>query len=286
LTRSSALRRRIVVVCLVLLSLVLITLSFRSSALDPVQGFGTTVLRPFEIAASRVSRPFRDAVGWAQGLVDAKSENEKLTNEVEALRRQAAEAEAAIQLNEQLQKLLDYKNSPRFPDDFNAVAASVLTNPTAFDKTITISAGSDSGIAKKDVVVTAGGLVGQVTEVYGHVALVMLITDPNSAVSAFDRDSPAAVGIIEHGSTSDSLVFSQVTKDKQVEVGDTIVTAGSPGEGQLPSLFPRNLVIGVVTSAGQADTDIFKSIQVQPYVDLGSLQSVLVLVPKQRRPGG
>ena len=42
--------------CLVLLSLVLITLSFRSSALDPVQSYGASVLRPFEVAANRVAR--------------------------------------------------------------------------------------------------------------------------------------------------------------------------------------------------------------------------------------
>ena len=61
-SRSSALKRRIIVGGLVLLSLVLITVSFRSSALDGVQGTAASVLRPFEVAADRVTRPFRDAV--------------------------------------------------------------------------------------------------------------------------------------------------------------------------------------------------------------------------------
>ena len=51
---------------LVLVSLVLITVSFRSNALDSVQSFGASVLRPFEIAANRVARPFRDAASWTQ----------------------------------------------------------------------------------------------------------------------------------------------------------------------------------------------------------------------------
>src|SRR3954452_1746284 len=76
-SRSSALKRRIVVGGLVLLSLVLITVSFRSTALDGVQGTTAGILRPFEIAADRVSRPFRDAAGWMHGLIDAKSENKK-----------------------------------------------------------------------------------------------------------------------------------------------------------------------------------------------------------------
>src|SRR3954470_25076613 len=85
-TRSSALRRKIVVGILVLLSLVLITVSFRSDALDPAQSFGASVLRPFEIAANRVARPFQDAAGWASGLVHAKSENKKLKRENQQLR--------------------------------------------------------------------------------------------------------------------------------------------------------------------------------------------------------
>ena len=80
-TRSSALKRKIVVGCLVLLSLVLITLSFRSDALDPVQSAGSAVLRPFEIAANRIARPFRDAAGWASGLVHAKSRAEPRVSE-------------------------------------------------------------------------------------------------------------------------------------------------------------------------------------------------------------
>jgi hypothetical protein len=33
---------------------------------------------------------------------------------------------------------------------------------------------------------------------------------------------------------------------------------------------------------GQNDIDIYKDIQVQPFVDLSSLQTVFVLIPKQR----
>src|SRR5690242_2418434 len=72
-SRSSALKRRIVVGSLIALSLVLITVSFRSSALDGAQGTAAGILRPFEVAADRVSAPFRDAIDWFRGLVNAKS---------------------------------------------------------------------------------------------------------------------------------------------------------------------------------------------------------------------
>ena len=281
-TRSSALRRRVVVACLVAASLVLLTVSFRSNALDGVQGAGVSVLRPFEVAATRVAQPFRDAASWTRGLFHAKSENRKLTRQVEELRREVAGLAAARQANAYLERLLKYQRSPAFPQDFNAVAAEVLTSPTVFDQTITIAAGSNRGIKLQDVVVTADGLVGQVTKVFGSVSRVMLVTSDDSAVRAVDERDQGSVGILQRGSSNDTLSLTRVGKDKRVEYLDTIVTAGSPGGGELPSIFPANIPIGTVTSVGQNETDIFKQIQVQPFADLSSLQSVLVLVPKPK----
>ena len=283
-TRSSAVRRKIVVGSLVLLSLVLITVSFRSDALDPVQSAGASVLRPFEVAANRVARPFRDAASWASGLVHAKSENKKLKKENRELRIEAAKGRAAQAMNLDLMRQLRYASAPSFPKDYRAVAAEVLTNPTTFDQSVTIAAGSNQGIAVEDVVVNAGALVGQVTKVYGNVARVMLISDPSSAVRAVDAYNLSSVGMLKQGSASDSLALENVGKDKRVELGDTIMTAGSPGGSALPSIFPRNILIGTVTSVNQRDTDIYKHIQVQPFANLTSLQSVLVLVPKKPGP--
>ncbi len=285
-TRSSAFRRRAVVIFLVVVSLVLITVSFRSNALDGVQGAAVSALRPFEIAANRVAAPFRDATSWTRGLFRAKSENRSLRRQVEELNRELAGYKAARAANQYLEKLLKYERAPAFPQDaqnYNQVAAQVLTSPTVFDQTITIAAGSNRGVAVQDVVVTADGLVGQVTKVFGTVSVVMLLTDPDSAVRAVDESDQAAIGILEPGSSGDMLSLTRVGKDKkQVGYGDTVVTAGSPGTGKLPSLFPANIPIGVITSVGQNETDIFKQIQVQPFVDLSSLQSVLVLVPKAK----
>jgi rod shape-determining protein MreC len=281
------LRRRVTVGVLVFASLVLITFSFRSTALDPVEGFGAAVLRPFEIAANRVARPFRDAAGWTKGVFDAKSENTKLKKENASLLQKLSALDLARHNNDLLRRELHYVDSPSFPQDFNEVAATVLTNPSPpFDQTITISAGSDAGIALEDVVVTSEGLVGQVTKVTGNTSKVMLITDPDSAVSAEDSSHPSAGGILQRGNGSDSLSLNLVTKDKQVKEGDSVITAGSPGNGQLPSIFPRDIPIGSVTSVSQNDADIYKDIQVRPYVDLSSLQSVLVLLPKAKAATG
>ena len=63
--------RRLVLVVLVVAALALLTISFRSptsGALHDVQGAGASALRPFQVAAERVARPFRDVYGYFRGL--------------------------------------------------------------------------------------------------------------------------------------------------------------------------------------------------------------------------
>ncbi len=266
-----------------LASLVLITVSFRSSALDGAQGTAASVLRPFEVAADRVSRPFRDTVGWTHGLFTAKSENERLRREVDDLRRQAAANEAALQQNVSLQALLDYHGPPTL-NRFRRVAADVVVNPPSrFEQQVVVAAGSSDGIEVQDVVVNDKGLVGTVTKVFSHEARVTLLTDEQSAATARVLTQPDAVGIVRRGEGgSDSLVLERVPKQKVVHERDTIVTAGSQSGDPLRSIYPRGLLIGQVTSVGGVDTDPFQRIQVEPYVDFSSLQSVVVLVPKER----
>jgi Cell shape-determining protein len=189
--RSSALRRRIVVGILVLLALVLITVSFRSSALDGVQSTGASILQPFEVAANRVAAPFRDAAGWAHGLVNAKNQNKKLRRENQQLQQKLIYDEQAVQENVQLRAQLDFKGVPGL-DQFNRVNTEVQTNPqNAIDQSVTIAAGSSSGIAAGDVVVSpAGGLVGIVDKTFSGVSRVTLLTDEQSSVTVHRPDQP------------------------------------------------------------------------------------------------
>jgi rod shape-determining protein MreC len=290
-SRSSALKRRIVVGVLVLASLVLITVSFRSSALDGVQSTGASILRPFEVAADRVTRQFRDTVGWFRGLVDAKNENKKLRAQVEELRRQVILDESAVQQNVDLQNALDYHGPPSIAD-YRRVNASVLVNPqSAIDQSVIISAGSAQGVSVGSVVVeptggpdAGGALVGTVDKVARNVARVMLLTDNQSAVTATDLTNPQVVGLVRRGSgSSDVLILDRVPKKPYVRVGDTIITAGTLGTGPLRSKYPRGIPVGSVTSESDNEANLFKSIQVRPLIDFSSIRSVIVLVPKATR---
>lgn len=287
--RSSAVKRRIIVGVLVLASLVLITVSFRSSALDSVQSTGATVLKPFETAADRVTRPFRDAVGWFHGLVDAKNENKKLRAQVAELQQRQILDEGAVQQNALLLQELHYVGPPSVAD-YTQLHGSVLANPQgAIDNTLTITLGSKKGVTVGDPVVEptgnpdgSGALIGTVDKVAAGSARVMLLTSTESAVTATDVNQPSALGSVEPGSGS-SLTFDRVSKRWAVQKGDTIVTAGTLGAGPLKSRYPHGIPIGIVANKSNSDADLYQNIQVQPLVDLSSIQSVIVLVPPKSK---
>jgi rod shape-determining protein MreC len=274
-----------VVAGLVVLALILITISFRESSSGPlhgVQSAGATVLRPFEVAAERVARPFRDVYGYFAGLVHVKSENKRLKAEVNELRQQALLGEAARAQNARLRRQLNFVDSALFPSDYTAVNTRIIGWRSEFDERVVIAAGRDHGIHQETPVVTSDGLVGSVTQVTGTAALVTLLTDESSAVQARDQDT-GAFGVVQHGQGDGSLIVDRVTKDKRVAEGDVIVTAGTRSK-QYPSLFPPGIPIGVVISVGQSDTAPYKQIQIQPFVDFTSLDAVTALITSMQNP--
>jgi len=269
------------------LSLVLITASFREPAngfLHRVGGGGATVLRPFEVAAERVARPFRDAYGYLAGLVHAKEENKRLRHELDQARQQANLGRGAVRENDKLRAALGFVDSPSFPRDFRPVNTRVLGAPASpFEQQVLIAAGSNNDIRLNAPVVTEDGLVGVVTALTGSAAQVTLLTDEESAIPALDLDSSTnATGLVRRGQGG-SLVLDRVPTEAQVSSGDQIVTAGSRSR-QFPSLFPRGIAIGTVTSVGRTDTSPWTHVQIQPFVDFGSLDSVIVLVSKRPAP--
>jgi rod shape-determining protein MreC len=285
---ARALRRRVVAGVLVAISLLLITGYFRESESGPlhdVQGVVARILHPFQVGAERIARPFQDAYGWTAGFVHAKSENERLKEQLAELQQRWVQNMTAAQENVELRKMLEYRAGRTFPGGYEQVGAQVISfKGNEFQDDLVISAGRDDGIRLYDPVVDSSGyLVGNISRTTPVSARVTLLTDSSFAVSGRDVQT-GTVGLVSHGqSAGRSLIFDLVPKDKVVRRRDLIATAGR-GSGELQSLYPRGIYIGTVTSVNQTDVDIYQRVQVAPLADFSSLNSVLVLVPKDRQP--
>jgi rod shape-determining protein MreC len=252
--------------------------------LGGVQSAGSTVLKPFAVGVERVSQPFRDAYNWVDSLFGARSEAERLREENAELRQRAIQNQFDLQEYLTLRRLLAYRDGPRFPRDFRGEAAEVIGRPAgAFTQAVVIAVGSSNGVRVNDPVVAPEGLVGLVTRVTPGTARVQLLTDQQLAIPSLDLGTGAS-GVVRHArGTRETLVLDRVRKKDVVRRGDELVTAGWSASG-LSSLYPKGIPVGEVTSVGQTDTDLYQQVQVDPYVDFGSLDAVIVLVPKEREP--
>jgi rod shape-determining protein MreC len=275
--------RRLVATVLVVVSLVLLTVYLREDdegGLHAAQRIGLAILSPLQAAGERVARPFQDAYAYVSDLVDAKAEKDKLERQVEALSQQVIQYQTAAQEAARLRDLLAFVEGPRFPEDFRGVVTRVIVQPRGpYNQEVLVAAGSNDGISVDAPVVTQDGLVGLVTAVSPEASKVTLLTDQSMAVSAVDL-ATGARGVVEPApSAGAGLILDRVGKEQVVEEGDTVITAGWK-TGELASLYPWGIAIGQVTSVGQQDIDLYKRVQVKPFVDFDSLSEVVVLVRK------
>jgi rod shape-determining protein MreC len=276
--------RRIILFVLIIVALALLTISFRSptsGALHDMQGYGASALRPFQVAAERVARPFRDVYGYFSGLASAKSENAKLRRELRDVRAIANANVAAAQRAGELEKLVRFEQGATYPKDYRSVNTTVISYPSGpFAQQVTIAAGSSSGIHINTPIVTADGLVGRVTNVSSDASQVTLLTDPDSSIPARDV-SKGVTGLIRHGQ-GNTLILDLVPKALKVHTGDFIVTQGTV-DRRLPDFYPYGIPIGTVLSVGTSDIASYLSVQVTPSAQLESLDAVAALIPIKHR---
>jgi rod shape-determining protein MreC len=267
---------------LVIASLAMITAYFRESesgAMHEVQDVAATAMQPFVTGANRLVAPFRDAWGYIDDLRNAEAEADRLRKEVETWRASALQNADAAGKARELETILAYQGSRKL-SDYGRVVAEVTLDPlNPFRQQIVIEAGYNDGIRKDYPVVAPAGLVGHVTKVTSETAQVMLITDPHSTVSAYDSRTRAEGGIRGRGAGR-PLLLDRVPKEEVVRRRDVVATSGKRWQ-KLPSLYPRNIGVGEVTSVTQHDTDLYPTVQIDPFVDFTSLDSVIVLIPRE-----
>ncbi|MDU4961937.1 MAG: rod shape-determining protein MreC [Sporomusaceae bacterium] len=235
------------------------------------------VLSPFESVLANLSYRSRSSVRFVGDIATAYRDNQTLKSENEQLRQQLLQFNEVMAENARLTAALDYtKRMPQF--DF--VFASVIArDPGSWTSTVMIDRGSADGIAKDMPVVSARGLIGNVTQVFPHSAKVLLLTDSSSAAGALvQRPESRVAGIVE-GADAPQLAPRMVNlaRDADVIKGDKIITSGLGG------IYPRGLLIGEVTDVVNEEGGLLKYAVLKPAADFDRLEEVQVLV-RSRQP--
>jgi rod shape-determining protein MreC len=281
-------RRRAVLGLLVASSLILLTAYFGESGggLHAVQRGVLDVVSPIQEGASRALKPFRDLAGWVGDTLDAKGQVEDLRAERDALRRSAVAGTAARRENAQLKRMVDLDEAAGLARAGPVGARVIGQDPSLWYGQVTINKGTNDGVRVDQPVVTGEGLVGRVSFAASSTAIVRLITDHTTRVSArVNATGITGVVRVEAGRPTD-LVLDFTRRDDDVRRGQVIVTAGTRSRAdRLVSLYPPNVPIGTVTRVDQPATDD-QQVHLRPFADLRRMEFVQVLTkaPNHNRP--
>ena len=259
----------IVPVVLIVVSIVLITVSVRvgnGGAFGSVRSGLHAVSGAMQQVTSAISAPFK-SIGSSGSSASGMSEEDiaALQEENEQLRVLVTQLEEYRQQDQRLTALQGFSDAY----GLETISASVLSTTSGWDQTATINVGSDDGIRVGMGVMSSCGLYGQVETVAADSAVVRLISDADSSVSAMIQGT-RATGIVL-GSYDGSLTMEYVSVDTTVGEGDIVISSGAGGT------YPKGIVIGKVRSVEKDSSKLYYRIQVEPISSISSCEEVMVL---------
>ena len=236
------------------------------------QNVSGTMKAPVQRMVSSVAEWLEGIYGYLYEYDQLIAENERLRAELTEAQEQARNGQAAVEENEKLRTLLEFKEKH---SDMTLESAKVIAWTTSnWAHSFTISKGTNADIAVGDCVITEYGvMVGQVTEVGKTWATVATVIDLNMNIGALVSENGASGLLVgDFAMMQEGCVkLSYLADGAQVFTGDTVMTSGSGGA------FPQGLVIGTVSAVKTEAGGQIAYGEVKPGCDLNALVQVFVV---------
>ena len=264
-------RGRLLIIVLVVTSLFMITLDLRGvQVIDGLRTGTQTALTPVQKVGSWVVTPFRNFFSDVTHLGRTRNQIEKLKSENDKLRLALLNRKVADAQLKQLKGALNLAGNA----GYKVVNARVISqgSSTSFTQTITIDAGTSSGIHTNMTVLSGFGLVGVVKYAYTDSALVQLASDPAFRIGARIAGSQQ-IGILS-GQGTRKGVLQLLDNTTQIRKGDALLARGS----QNGRPFVPGAPIGEVTSVDNSPGAITQTADVKFYANFSTLGVVAVVI--------
>ena len=264
-------RGRLLIIVLVVTSLLFITLDLRGvQVIDGLRTGTQTALSPVQKFGSWAVSPFRNFLSDVTHLGRTRNQLEKLKSENDKLRLELQNREVADAQLKQLKGVLDLAGTA----GFKVVNAKVISqgSNTSFTQTITIDAGTTSGIKSNMTVLSGYGLVGVVKSAYATSALVQLASDPGFRIGVRIAGTQQ-IGILSGQGTRKGVV-QLLDNTTLIRKGDVILARGS--DNSRP--FVPGVPIGEVTSVDNSPGAVTQTADVKFYSNFSTLGIVAVVV--------
>jgi rod shape-determining protein MreC len=235
----------------------------------------------------KISSPLEAAAEWTVSgignawkhylfLVDVQEENDRLRKANRELRVALIEKSGLASENDRLRRLLELRRTT----PAETIAARVVgAKLTPYFRVTRVQLDNSSGALRPNLpVIAPEGVVGLISKVYTGpmgktYADVKLAVDPRSTIAV--KIGLARTPGFLHGQQLESAYTCSVDKvDRSADVkqGDTVVTSGVGG------YYPADLPIGKVSNVSKLDYAPYQEVEVEPFVDFGKLEEVLIIL--------
>lgn len=226
------------------------------------------VLRPLDTVISLFTGGIAGGGAWVTELARAFSENRELRERL--VRLEALQVERG-ELDQELLRLRELVELREERAPGGIVARVIRHDPTSWSEGVIINRGSSHGVQEGSAVIDPRGVVGQVIVVGTNTSQVLLITDPESGIDGVLQEGRAR-GVVE-GRGSVTAEWRFVVREAPVRVGERVVSSGADG------VFPRGLLLGIVSAIDPSGDGLFQSVEVRPAADLSRIEEVLIIPP-------
>ena len=272
-------RGRVVLLVFLALSILLITLDFRSGTGGPLaraRDISAAVVAPIQRGFTAVFRPVGDFFSSLGDLGSLRNENEELRDRLAESESDSAALESLRGEFAEVQALLDLPEPWSSMDHVDAVVFGDV--PANYKWGVFIDKGRADGIEPDMAVISPeGALVGKIVRADSSSSVVLLMIDPQAGAAARIEGS-RDIGQVEGNGASRMLSFRFIDPESDVSVGDQVMTSAYGPGVKSAGIFPPGIPVGTVARVAGDDRTAEADIDVEPLVDFSSLDYVRVLV--------
>lgn len=235
-----------------------------------------TVVMPVQKGLNFISNSVSKSFTWVKNLGSLQEDNKLLLEKVETLTQENQKLQLE---HKELQRLREMFELTETYDSYSTTGARIVSKaPGNWYDSFIIDKGKKEGLDKGMVVLASGGLVGHISDVSEHYAVVRSIIDDTSSVHGKvirTNDFLFVEGdklLAERGLCS--LTF--ISKEAEIIKGDDVVTSN------LGDIYPPGIRIGRVTEVEESNDGLSKTAYLEPFVDFRNLNEVVVITEKYK----
>ena len=262
-------------VCVVAM-LIGFTFNISGGPLHAVAGY---VFIPMQKGINQIGGFISDKADSLENLSIVMAENEALKKQVDELTTELNTIKLERYELENLRELYDLDQ--KYPS-YDKVAANVIGKGSGnWFHSFTIDKGSKDGVETGMNVMAGSGLVGIISEVGPHYAVVTSIISDTSKVSGMvvtTSDNLIVNGSLQKMNESMTIEFGSLNdRDNKVEVGDPVVTSYVSYD------YQQGILIGYISEITTNSNNLTRSGTITPAVDFEHIEEVLVILNKKQK---